>query len=140
MKKGFSEYGMEVDEDLIIYAVDRLNGIVGWLTEFGAKAVKMGVLNKEVIDEIVELASKIVIEELAHFSRNYLYIVEAIAKGYSNWSEIKDYFERRKKTVVYDSELKRYIDNLIMRGYITRIGRGEYEILDPILKNTLTKI
>ncbi|MEM2813913.1 MAG: ATP-binding protein [Candidatus Methanomethylicia archaeon] len=140
LKKGFSEYGMEVDEDLIIYAVEKLDGVVGWLNELGAKAVKMGILNKEIIDETMEKASKIIIGELTHFSRSYLHIVEAIAKGYSGWSEIKDYFERKKKTVVYDSELKRYIDNLIMRGYITRIIRGEYEILDPILKNTLTKI
>ncbi len=117
-----------------------MDGVVGWLNELGAKAVKMGILNKEIIDETMEKASKIIIGELTHFSRSYLHIVEAIAKGYSSWSEIKDYFERKKKTVVYDSELKRYIDNLIMRGYITRIRRGEYEILDPILKNTLTKI
>ncbi|MEM0085053.1 MAG: hypothetical protein QW743_03410 [Candidatus Methanomethylicia archaeon] len=77
LKKGFSEYGMEVDEDLIIYAVEKLDGVVGWLNELGAKAVKMGILNKEIIDETMEKASKIVIEELTHFSRNYLHIVEA---------------------------------------------------------------
>lgn len=138
LKKGFSEYKMNVDENLILYAVDKLDGVVGWLTELGSKAVKRKTLSKELIDEVAEMAVKITIEELTHFSQKYLYIVEAIAKGYSYWSEIKNYLERRLKTVIYDSELDRSLDSLEKRGYISRIRRGEYELLDPLLKNAFT--
>ena len=128
---------MNVDENLILYAVNKLDGIVGWLTELGSKAVKRKMLSRELIDEITETAIKITIEELTHFSQNYLYIIEAIAKGYNYWSRIKDYFERRVKSIIYDSELKRYLNNLEKRGYIIKT-QGEYELLDPLLKNAFT--
>jgi AAA+ ATPase superfamily predicted ATPase len=139
LKRGFSQYGMDVDEDLIIYAADRLDGVVGWLTELGSRAVRRGILSRELIDDVVEIAVKITVEELAHFSQSYLYVVEAIAKDYKNWSGIKEFLERKMKSVLYDSQLKRYLDSLEKRGYITKIKRGEYELLNPLLKNAFTK-
>ncbi|MCX8182735.1 MAG: hypothetical protein N3D12_06420 [Candidatus Methanomethyliaceae archaeon] len=69
MKKEFSQYGMKVNEDLIVYSVKRLEGIAGWLTELGSRAVRRGDLNKEVVDGAAQMSTKVVIEDLTHFSQ-----------------------------------------------------------------------
>jgi AAA+ ATPase superfamily predicted ATPase len=92
LKEGFSQHKMNVNEDLIEYALDRLDGVVGWLTEVGSIAVGRGVLTKELIDEVAEEAMNVIISSLKSLREGYLYIIEAIAKGYKSEGEIKNFF------------------------------------------------
>jgi AAA+ ATPase superfamily predicted ATPase len=92
LKEGFSQHKMNVNEDLIEYALDRLDGVVGWLTEVGSIAVGRGVLTKEFIDEVAEEAMNVIISSLKSLREGYLYIIEAIAKGYKSEGEIKNFF------------------------------------------------
>jgi len=137
--EGFKQFNISPPRDVLEYAVSKLDGIVGWLTEFGYRCVKAGEVKKEIVDDLVELAGKLALEELSHFSKDYVLVIKAIAEGYNRWSEIKRYLENAKKRVVYDAEVKRYLEKLEKRGYIMREESGKYEITDPVLKNALSK-
>ncbi|AWR96195.1 AAA family ATPase [Acidianus sulfidivorans JP7] len=138
LKEGFRQANISPNEDVLEYAVSKLDGIVGWLTEFGYRCVKVGEVKREIVDEILEIASKLIIEELSHYSKDYVTVVEGIAKGYNTWSQLKKYLEEKKKRIIYDAELKRYLDKLEKRSYIIRRESGEYDLTDPILKSVLS--
>ena len=136
--EGFKQLNISPPKDVLEYAVSKLDGIVGWLTEFGYRCAKAGEVKKEIVDELVELAGKLTLEELSHFSKDYVIVIKAIAEGYNRWSEIKRYLENAKKRVIYDAELKRYLDKLEKRGYVIREESGRYELADPVLKSALS--
>ena len=137
LTKGFSEYGLNVDEDLLVYAVDRLGGIVGWLAELGYKAVENGKLTKELIDEVVSRTIQLSIKELLHFSPNSRYILEAIASGYKSYNEIKNFLENKTGSVVHKPALSHYMQWLEAMGYITRDEEGKYELFSTLLSKYL---
>jgi len=139
LKKGFSQYGLNVDEDLIVYAVDRLGGVVGWLTELGSRAVNNGMLTKELIDEVAEKATRYAKTELDHLSPNYRYVVEAIASGYKSYSEIKNFFKHKTGSVVRDPQLSHYLGMLVAMDYITKDKQGKYEFSTSFIKNVFVK-
>jgi len=132
LKKGFLQHKMNVDEDLIEYAVDRLDGVVGWLTEVGSIAVGRGVLTKELIDEAVEKAMNVIISSLKYLEKKYLYIIEAIAKGYKSEGEIKNFLEHKMGYKIESFEITRYLQSLENMGYITKV-QEKYEFLSPLL-------
>ena len=138
LTEGFNQVGISPAKGVLEYAVSKLDGIVGWLTEFGYRCVKIREIKKEIVDELIELAGKLVVEELSHFSKDYVIVVKAIAEGYERWSEIKRYIENVKKRVVYDAELKRYLDKLEKRGYVIKNENGKYELADPVIKSALS--
>lgn len=135
LKKGFEQARITAPDEILEYAVDKLDGIVGWLTEFGHRCLKVKAVEKSVVDDILELAMKTTVEELSHFSKEYIIIVEAIARGFTRWSEIKKYFEDKKKRIIYDAELRRYLTILEKRGYVIKTDRGKYELADPVIKS-----
>ncbi|ARM75245.1 AAA family ATPase [Acidianus manzaensis] len=134
LEKGFSQINLSPPDEIIDYAVENLDGMVGWLTEFGYMCYEKREANKEFVDEILKLAQKMISEELSHFSKEYITVIEAIAKGLSKWNEIKDYMEKKRKRVIYDAEIGRYLENLQKRGYVVKTGKGNYEIVDPVIK------
>ncbi|QXJ29205.1 hypothetical protein J5U23_02074 [Saccharolobus shibatae B12] len=137
LREGFRQANISPNESVLEYVVSKLDGIVGWLTEFGYRCVKIGEVKREIVDEVLEIASRLAMEELSHFSKDYVIVIEAIAKGYKRWSELKRYLEDKKKRVVYDAELKKYLDKLEKRGYVVKKESREYDLADPVLKNAL---
>jgi len=97
--KGFEQVGVDVDGDVLDYAYEKLNGIVGWLVLFGLKSLEK-YPSKEVVDEVLDEASKLSFEEFKKFlqkhrpaERRILEVVRAIATGKRTWSEIKRHLE-----------------------------------------------
>ncbi|AWR99859.1 AAA family ATPase [Metallosphaera hakonensis] len=134
LRKGFQQAGMNPPDEILEYAVEKLDGIVGWLTEFGHRCLKAREVRESFVDDILELAIRTTVEELAHFSKEYIIVLEAIAKGYRRWGEIKRYLEGKKKRTIYDAELMRYLRSLEGRGYVMKTGRGNYELTDPVIE------
>ncbi len=140
LREGFRQVGINPPVEVLEYAVDRLDGVVGWLTEFGHRCAMIGEAKASIVDDVLEVAAQVTIRELSHFSREYVTVLEAIARGYERWSEIKDYLEERRKRTIYDAELRRYLTALEKRSYISRVDKGRYAIVDPVVKNALTKL
>jgi len=134
LESGFKEAEVDVSKGVISYAVDRLDGIAGWLTEFGLASLRSRP-NRELVDAIFEKAAKTSLNEVSDYSDEYLHVVEAIGVGKDRWSQIKQHLSAKKKREVYDAELSRYLNRLKKRGYIELKEDGRYSLSDPILSN-----
>ncbi|MCG3110052.1 hypothetical protein L3N51_02349 [Metallosphaera sp. J1] len=137
LERGFSQVNLSPSQDVLDYAVESLDGVVGWLTEFGYRCVRTKEVRKEFVDEVIDVAGKTVLHELGHLSRNYVLVLEAIALGHDRWSEIKRYLEEKEKRIVYDAEIKRFLERLEKMSYVTRRERGRYELTDPVVRRAL---
>jgi AAA+ ATPase superfamily predicted ATPase len=134
LERGFKEAEVDVSKEVINYAADRLDGIAGWLTEFGLASLKSRP-NKGLVDAVFEKAAKSSLNEVSNYSDEYLHVVEAIGVGKVRWSQIKQHLSAKKRREVYDAELSRYLSRLKKRGYIELKEDGRYGLLDPILLN-----
>jgi AAA+ ATPase superfamily predicted ATPase len=99
LRRGFEEHGMSVSEDFLHSAVEALDGIIGWLTFLGLRALRMR-FDKSVIKEVLEEASKISINEFCNFvevmgTKRYVEILRAIGKEGATWSQVRRYLELR---------------------------------------------
>ncbi len=145
LEAGFKEYGLSVSTALIDYVVERVDGIIGWLTYVGFKAVSSGSLSREVVDRVLREAASLATEELRHFlslrpgaEGRYLAILEAVAAlGKATWSEILRYVEARVGRVPKPT-LASFLNNLVDAGFLQKI-KGGYVIPDPVLREALKK-
>ncbi|KUH33449.1 ATPase [Thermococcus celericrescens] len=141
--KGFEQVGITPPENLIEDAVERLDGIVGWLVLFGRKAMEKG-LSERLIGEVFEDARALAMSEFENFLKKriaarerYIEMMRAIAGGKRTWEEIKEHLERKEGKSIADSVLARLLKGLVDSSFLEkRIERRNvyYMIPDPILE------
>ncbi len=142
LEQGFRELSMEPNFEEIVEAVEKLDGIVGWLTYYGYYRAVERVDHKTALREVFERGSQLELAELEKLispSRNrYLGILKAVAQGATSWSDIRAYI--MVKTGYIDSKtFTQLLKNLVKYGYLARENKG-YDIPDPIVKYIATKI
>ncbi|ADT85064.1 AAA family ATPase [Thermococcus barophilus] len=135
LMKGFHETGMDVPDEEIRDAVEVLDGIVGWLREYGWLRYR-GRSHGTAIDEVFQRAKSDIIDELSRYSRRYLTIMMAVSEGYNAWSSLKAYLERAEGKRINDGSLNTALRNLIKYGYLEKHG-DEYRITDPVIERAL---
>lgn len=140
---GFEQASVKAPKSVIDCAVKTLDGIVGWLTEFGAKAMRKGA-KREVVDEVLRDGSKLAIQEIEHFLNvraiargRYMVILEKLAGGASSWSELKRFVEREKGPI-YSKNFTDLLNNLVKAGFVEQ-REGLYAISDPVLLHALRR-
>ncbi|NJE05196.1 ATP-binding protein [Thermococcus sp. M36] len=134
LRSGFEELGTEVDDGDIERAVERLDGIVGWLTTYGYLRGMRKLSEKEALEELFQRARALVSEELSTliaYSRRYGLILKAVAMGNGTWSTIKEYVEFRGGPI-NDAKFSNLLKNLVKYGYLEKKG-NEYSIPDPVV-------
>lgn len=137
--KGFEHHGLSPPAELLERAVEAFDGIIGWLTYFGAEVVALhreaGVLDyEEAIRAVRGKAVRLCAEELrklAARSRLYLGILAALGEGGRTWSEIALTLERKFKRTVSSPQLGALLRNLIELSYVEKRD-GRYWALDPL--------
>ncbi len=130
---GFRQYGIEVLMSELLEVVDRLDGVVGWLTYYGNAKIR-GVAD---LNEIYRRAVELVNDELRSLLSRSMYYgltLEAIARGRKRFAEIRDYVMLKLNKYVAPGEVERSLTNLVKMGVITRVAHGEYEIVDPVVR------
>jgi AAA+ ATPase superfamily predicted ATPase len=144
LRKGFEEAGVRVKEDLIEKAVELLDGIPGWLVEFGYNYIETRDFDGAMENVIVK-AEKFLegeLKELARRSERYLLILKAIAMGFDRWELVKDYVEARSGRIP-NTRLANLLRNLEKMGWMRKTYRNgvkRYEIVDPVVVKVLKKI
>jgi len=83
LQKGFQQVGIRPDPAAVESAVRRLDGIIGWLTFFGAVSAELGTCSEKVLEETMERGSRLSLKEFQNFLRlrpgaekRYVYIME----------------------------------------------------------------
>ncbi|QDA31778.1 ATP-binding protein [Thermococcus indicus] len=146
LRKGFEQAGIEAPSEILEDAVNRLDGIVGWLVKFGTISLREG-LSKKTVDIVLEEASKMALGELDRFlekrplaRKRYLTVLHAIARGRNTWSELKRELEKAEKREITDATLARLLDALLKASFIEKRVNGRnitYHIADPVLEFAL---
>ena len=146
LRKGFEQAGVDAPEEVLEKAVDRLDGIVGWLVKFGVISLRKG-LRQEIIDKVLEEASRLALTELERFlekrplaRKRYLTVLQAIASGKNTWSELKRELEGKEKREIEDATLARLLNALLKASFIEKRVEGRnvtYHIADPVLEFAL---
>ena len=148
--KGFNQFGVDPPRDAIEYAVDRLDGVVGWLVEFGLRCIERGEVSRDSVEIVMEKASALALSELEHLlatrpreaRQRYLAVLEAIARGYNTWSSIERYVSQRLGSTIPKSALHNILKNLIEMSVVEKIVEERnvsYRITDPVLEHGLRK-
>ncbi|AJC72141.1 ATPase [Thermococcus guaymasensis DSM 11113] len=141
--KGFEQVGLAPPEALIETAVERLDGIVGWLVLFGRRVLEKGPSN-EVVEEVFEEARRLALEEFENFlskrpsaRKRYLEIMRAVANGKNTWEGIKEHLERKEGKSIADSVLARLLKALVDSSFLQKVRDGRnvrYRVSDPVLE------
>jgi len=143
LKRGFEQAGMKVESRILEEAVDKLDGVVGWLTYFGTLSLRYGASSKT-IKRTLEEGSKLALQELKNFLKlrpiaeaRYKLILKRIAQEECSWRDIKSYIEM-KLGMISDSNLALLLKQLLDVGFIEKRGRT-YAIADPILRYAVNR-
>jgi len=140
LRAGFEQIGRNVVEENIVEAVNRFDGIIGWLTNYGYYATRLG--HKEAMMRTLEEGARLVREELNSFlaqrrqARNrYLSILRIIATP-SAWSEVKYGLSAKLGVKVSDKQLSRYLSELVDYGFAVKTD-NRYALADPLIVHAL---
>jgi len=138
LMKGFDQLGVKANTDMLDYCVQRLDGIPGWLTSFGARAVREGV-KKEVVDRVLETGSHLVADELKRFlvargiaERRYRLILRRLAEEPASWTQLKIFLEAKEGKRISPSIFTQLLNNFVDSGFVEK-SNETYRIPDPIL-------
>jgi AAA+ ATPase superfamily predicted ATPase len=140
LRKGFQQCGESAKGDLIGAAVERLDGIPGWLTLYGNNVAVRKLSHKKALEETVSEGVKIVRDELEHFlegrDRNaYLATLKATATS-ARWNEIREAIRIRQGSTVNDGTVRNTLESL-KAGMMIEETDGTYRVIDPMLRTLL---
>ncbi|MDD5503160.1 MAG: ATP-binding protein, partial [Candidatus Thermoplasmatota archaeon] len=134
LSEGFKQVGSKVSKDEIEKTIEKMDGLVGWLTYYGWHSCN----DAMPLERIVDSASKLALKEFNDFLENsrspkrYRGVLEALVLRPLAWSDIKKYLEIKEGIEINDSNFSSILENLARFGFIEK--RGElYSIADPVL-------
>lgn len=140
LRKGFQQCNTKIPEATIVNAVERLDGLPGWLTLYGNKVCVQCLSDEKALEETTQEAYIIVNDELEHFLLNrdriaYIAALRATAV-FSSWTAIKSSVSQAKGSPVNDAIVYRIIGHL-KAGMLIQEERGGYRVGDPMLRSLL---
>jgi AAA+ ATPase superfamily predicted ATPase len=129
LERGFEEAGVRVPRELLIRAVEELDGIPGWLTFFGNSYLA----GREDLNSIKRMAVQLALNELRSLlsgrGPRFPLVLRAIAEGRGSWTQVKQYVEEREGRTVSSSVLQNVLETLEKMSLVK-----DYTFLDPIYK------
>ncbi len=139
LERGFAELGVDWPRENVEEAVDKLDGIPGWLTAYGYYAYTLGSHEKalaRVLEEGVATARR----ELERFLSNrapartrYLAILRCLRLRPMRWSELKRCMELEVGRRLNNAQFTRYLRELQDYSIVEKTVEGEYRIADPLM-------
>lgn len=140
LRKGFLECHEAISEEKIEEAVEKLDGIPGWLTLYGNNVAIRKLPHKKAMEETMSEGMKITKDELEHFLQGrdrttYLAALKVAATS-ARWKEIKAAIEARRASVPNDATVQNALENLKAAMLISE-KEGIYTVKDPMLRTLL---
>ena len=140
LKKGFEGCRLTIKDETTSDAVERLDGVPGWLTLYGNNITIRKLPHQKALEETLSEGTKIVKDELEHFlegrdKQAYLAALKATATS-ARWAEIKGAVEIAKVSTVNDATIYRIIESL-KAAMLIQEKENVYKINDPMLRTLL---
>ncbi|MDJ0269166.1 MAG: ATP-binding protein [Aigarchaeota archaeon] len=137
LRAGFRELGIEPEDNSIIDAVEKLDGVVGWLALYGYTATRNPDKEpKEILQQVITEAKSVATQELRkliYASHNYRLVLKAVAEGVDEWSKIKRRIESWSGKYMSNAALTRLLTRLQNLSIVGK-SNGRYFFLDPIMR------
>jgi len=142
LRLGFKQIKMTAPPKVIRYAVQKLDGVAGWLTLFGTRCRDKRTCSNEVVDEVVSEGGKLARSEalkLTAMSRRYGIILNFLAKaGSAGWAQIKAVIEAKEKHSLTHSAVSNLLNTLVKASVVSKTN-GKYKIADALLVDGIRK-
>jgi AAA+ ATPase superfamily predicted ATPase len=139
LEKGAEQAGLKIPQDLQEKVVREMNGVIGWLTFFGAKCRAAGKADEQVLKRAVEEAARMATKEFEHFlvgreaaARRYRILVRKLSEP-ANWRQLKEALERTEGRSVPGKTVSTLLQKLIDAGFVQK-GDDQYSLADPMLR------
>ena len=133
---GFQQIGLSPSTEVVNYAIQKLNGVVGWLTLFGAKCRDLNKCSEEIVDGVVTEGGKLARAEalkLVRLSYRYGIILNFLAKvERASWTQIKAILEAHEHRSLPNPTVTDILNKLVKTSLILKKNR-KYGIADPLL-------
>lgn len=141
--EGFKQAKMRVDRETIEYAVKKLDGIVGWLSNFGWQCYLEKKVSKGLIDRLLREAAGLALREFENFllrrpaAARYRVIMKRVAREPVRWAQMKVHLEGETGARIHDANLANLLGELLKAGFL---GREDdfYSVADPVLAYALS--
>ncbi len=140
LERGFSEVGLVIDKRLIEEVVERLDGLIGWLTFFGWSYVN-GLRN---LESVVDAASKQEALEVRRFlsrsrsEKRMRIMLKLVSQKPMRWGELKRALEFSEGIEVDDHNFNSLLQKLVKAGLIEKRGEN-YVVSDPVIAVAIQK-
>lgn len=136
LRKGFQQISLKIDAGVLDYALQKLDGVVGWLTLFGARCRDGNKCTQDMVDEVMVEGGKLGRAEalkLVSRSKRYGVVLNFLAKvGTANWTQIKATLEAKENRLLPSPTVAGTLNTLIKTSLISKTDR-QYSIIDPLL-------
>lgn len=133
---GFKQIGIDPQGDIIDYAVDRLDGVVGWLTLFGTRCRDENGTSVEIVDNVVREGGKLIRAEalkMVRYSPRYAVVLNYLARvKKASWRQIKSVLEVHENRSLPNPTVSEVLNRLVKTSLIEK-NEG-YSIADPLLE------
>lgn len=146
LRKGFEQIGIQANGKFLTEVLERLNGIIGWLTYVGAVARRERRLDSSVVEAALDEGAKLTAEELEHFlsyraaaRKRYLVIMRRLATGHRSWAELKRTVEAEEGRSVPPESFSSLLQNMSKASLVVKQPDGYYALSDPILARAVEK-
>jgi AAA+ ATPase superfamily predicted ATPase len=140
LERGFGEVGLVVDRRLIEEVVERLNGLIGWLTFFGWSYVN-GLRD---LESVVDAASRQEALEVRRFlsrsrsEKRLRTMLKLVSQKPMRWGELKKALEFSEGVEVDDHNFNSLLQKLIKAGLVEKRGEN-YLVSDPVIAVAIQK-
>ena len=136
LTKGFNQVGIALRRDVMEYAIENLDGVVGWLTLFGARCRDHNGMSKEVVDDVVVEGGKLARAEalkIVQYSSRYAVVLNYLAKTKkATWSQIKSILEAHENRSLPNPTVTDILNKLVKTGLVGK--DGDYSMPDRLLE------
>lgn len=143
LEKGFKQTNLKFDRPVVEYAIEKLDGVVGWLSNFGWQCHLEKKTSKGLVDRLLKEAAKLTLKEFENFllrrssAARYRIVMKRVAREPLRWARIKAHLEGEVGTKVYDANLANLLNELVKAGFLERED-DFYKIADPVLMHALS--
>ena len=133
---GFNQIGLDPRQKIIEHAIDKLDGIVGWLTLFGARCRDQNSMSAEIVDDVVREGGKLARAEalkMVRYSTRYGVVLNYIAKvRKASWTQVKSIMEAHENRTLPNPTVSDTLSRLVKTSLIEK--NGGYRITDRLLE------